>query len=220
MNKIKICDLFSLNNTFLVDLFSSSVYPWEILPKLKVFIDNLILRPPKDYTLLKDGILVGKGVEINPLATITAPAIIGSNTVIRPGAYLRGYTIIGSNCVIGNSTELKHCILLDYVQVPHYNYVGDSVLGNHAHLGAGVICSNLKNDKTNVVVKGETTYETYLRKVGCFLGDNVDIGCNSVINPGTVVGKNSKVYPLSFLRGVIEENCIVKHKEKTHFNNT
>lgn len=224
MNKIRTCDLFDINIPFLCSLFSSTVYPWELLPKLKDFINNLILNPPNDYTILQDGILMGKNVEISPLATIIAPCIIGHNTIVRPGAYLRGYVIIGSNCVVGNSTELKHCVLLDNVQVPHYNYVGDSILGNHSHLGAGVICSNLKNDKSNVIIKGETNYETYLRKVGCFLGDNTDIGCNSVLNPGTVVGKNTKVYPLSFLRGVIKENCIVKQNGNIinfdNFNNT
>ena len=176
-------------------------------------IAALLAEGIEGYTLLKEGVLVGKNVKIAATATIEPPAIIGNNTEIRPGAYLRGQVIVGDGCVVGNSTELKHCILLDAVQAPHYNYVGDSVLGFHAHLGAGVICSNLKADGKPVVIHGDEDYPTGLRKVGAFLGDGADIGCNSVLNPGTVVGQNSSVYPLTPLRGVIGANCIVKNAQ-------
>ena len=154
--------------------------------------------------------LIGKDVKIHESAVIEPPAIIGNGCEIRPGAYIRGNVITGDGCVIGNSSELKNCILLSRVQVPHYNYVGDSVLGNRAHMGAGSICSNLKSDKSNITVKGDRTYETGLRKFGAILGDGADIGCGSVLNPGTVIGKDTSVYPLTAVRGVIACGCIVK----------
>ena len=157
-----------------------------------------------------DGILVGEHVRIHPAATIEPPAVIGAGTEIRPGAFLRGNVIIGENCVIGNSSELKNCILLDGVQVPHYNYVGDSILGNRAHMGAGSICSNLKSDGKPVVIHGDEEYATGLRKVGGILADGADIGCGCVLNPGTIIGKNTSVYPLTSVRGVIGEASIVK----------
>ena len=143
-------------------------------------------------------------------AVAVYPAVIGHGCEVRVGAYIRGNVITGENCVIGNSSELKNCILLSRVQVPHYNYVGDSVLGNRAHMGAGAICSNLKSDKSNVAVKGDEIYETGLRKFGAILGDGADIGCGSVLNPGTVIGRESSVYPLTSVRGVIPCRCIVK----------
>ncbi|MBQ4037741.1 MAG: UDP-N-acetylglucosamine pyrophosphorylase [Clostridia bacterium] len=162
------------------------------------------------YRFLSEGVLVGEDVTIYPGATILPPAVIGKGTEIRPGAFLRGAVITGENCVIGNSSELKNCILLDRVQAPHYNYVGDSVLGNRAHMGAGSVCSNLKSDGKAVVIHGEEEYETGLRKVGAILGDGADIGCGCVLNPGTVVGKNTSVYPLTCLRGVYPADSIVK----------
>ena len=153
-------------------------------------------------------------MQIANTATILPPAIIGAGTEIRPGAYLRGNVICGYNCVIGNSTELKNVVLLDKVQVPHYNYVGDSVLGNRAHLGGGAICSNLKADGKNVVIHGDQEYETGLRKIGAILGDHADVGCGCVLNPGTVVGKNTSVYPLTSLRGVYPADCIVKAQKE------
>ena len=146
-------------------------------------------------------------------ATIEGTAVIGHGTVLRPGAYLRGGVLIGSGCVIGNSTELKNCLIMDGAQVPHYNYVGDSVLGRKAHMGAGAVCSNLKSDGKNVVVRGTRNYETGLRKVGAFLGDGADIGCGCVLSPGTVVGCGTSVYPLTHLRGVIPPGCIVKRPD-------
>lgn len=181
-----------------------------MLPLIKEYIKKLIADGIDGYTEISDGVLVGKDVKIYPTATIEAPAIIGDGTEIRPGAFIRGSVITGKNCVIGNSSELKNCILLDKVQVPHYNYVGDSVLGNFAHMGAGSICSNLKSDGKPVVIHADKDYETGLRKIGGILADHADIGCGCVLNPGTVVGKNTSVYPLTSLRGVISGGCIVK----------
>ncbi|MBQ7053753.1 MAG: UDP-N-acetylglucosamine pyrophosphorylase [Oscillospiraceae bacterium] len=166
------------------------------------------------YRLLAEDVLIGEDVTIAPTATIIGPSVIGRGTEIRPGAYIRGNVITGERCVIGNSSELKNCVLLNDVQAPHYNYIGDSVLGNHAHLGAGAVCSNLKADGKNVVIRGDRDYETKRRKVGAILGDGADIGCNSVINPGTVVGKNTSVYPLTSLRGVYPSDCIVKSQKE------
>ena len=156
---------------------------------------------------------MGERVKIYPTATIEGPTIIGSDCEIRPGAFIRGNVITGSGCVIGNSSELKNCILLNHVQVPHYNYIGDSILGYKAHTGAGTICSNLKTDGKSVVIHGAVDYETGLRKVGAILGDNTDIGCNTVLNPGTVVGRGTSVYPMTRLRGVYPENSIVKSEK-------
>ena len=211
MNKtVKTKELFDCEVTYLKELFSSCEYPWEMLPLLKEYIKKLIADGIEGYTEISDGVLVGKDVKIYPTAAIEAPAIIGDGTEVRPGAFIRGSVITGKNCVIGNSSELKNCILLDKVQVPHYNYVGDSVLGNFAHMGAGSICSNLKSDGKPVVIHADTDYETGLRKIGGILADHADIGCGCVINPGTVIGKNTSVYPLTALRGVIGEGYIVK----------
>lgn len=212
--KVKNDQLFSKIPNEISSLFCNSQFPWDALKGLKTTICSLLENPPKGYKLLSEGILVGENVKIHPNAVIEAPAVIGGNTEIRPGAYLRGFVFCGTGCVIGNSTELKHCILMDHVQVPHYNYVGDSILGDHAHLGAGSVCSNLKSDGKNVVVHGDTEYETDLRKLGGILGDGADIGCGCVLNPGTVIGKKTSVYPLTPLRGVYPEDCIVKEANK------
>lgn len=208
--KVKTAELFDCQTPYLKELFDNSEYPWEMLPKIKAHILSIIENGMDGYTLLKEGVLVGEGVKIAPTATIEGPTVIGAGTEIRPGAYIRGSVITGEGCVIGNSSELKNCVLLNTVQVPHYNYVGDSVLGNYAHMGAGSICSNLKSDGKNVVIKGDVEYETGLRKIGGILGDHADIGCGCVLNPGTVIGKNTSVYPLNSLRGVFPEGCIVK----------
>ena len=208
--KVKTAELFDCQTPYLKELFDNSEYPWEMLPKIKAHILSIIENGMEGYTLLKEGVLVGEGVKIAPTATIEGPTVIGAGTEIRPGAYIRGSVITGEGCVIGNSSELKNCVLLNTVQVPHYNYVGDSVLGNYAHMGAGSICSNLKSDGKNVVIKGDVEYETGLRKIGGILGDHADIGCGCVLNPGTVIGKNTSVYPLNSLRGVFPEGCIVK----------
>lgn len=210
MKKVKTSELFDCKTPYLKELFEGSVYPWDMLPKIKDYIKKLLENGIEGFTEISDGVLVGENVTISPTAVINAPAIIGSGTEIRPGAFIRGNVITGENCVIGNSSEFKNCILLDNVQAPHYNYIGDSVLGNYSHTGAGVICSNLKSDGKNIVVHGDTDYETGLRKIGAILADHADIGCQCVLNPGTVIGKNTSVYPLTSVRGVIPEGCIVK----------
>lgn len=209
-DKIKISDLYDCYPTYLNKLFESCEYPWELLPLIKEHISELIRDGIEGFTLYSDNVLIGQNVTIHPTADINGPAIIGHGTEIRPGAYLRGNVITGSNCVIGNSSELKNCILLNKVQVPHYNYVGDSILGNHSHMGAGSICSNLKSDGKNVVIRGKESYDTGLRKVGAFLGDGADVGCGCVLNPGVVIGKETSVYPLTALRGIYDSGCIVK----------
>jgi NDP-sugar pyrophosphorylase family protein len=185
-----------------------------MLPKIKNLALSLIESGMEDFTEIKPGVLVGKDVKIADTATIDAPAIIGHGTEIRPGAYIRGSVITGSNCVLGNSSEFKNCIILDKAQIPHYNYVGDSVLGNRAHMGAGSICSNLKSDGKAVVIHAEENIETGLRKIGGILADGADIGCGCVVNPGTVIGKNTSAYPLTALRGVYPANSIIKATDK------
>ena len=209
MNKlVKTKDLYASWPEYVNTLFEENEYPWEMLPKIKAHILELIEKGIPGYTLIAEGVLVGENVKIYPTATIEAPAIIGSGTEVRPGAFIRGSVITGEGCVIGNSSELKNCVLLNKVQIPHYNYIGDSVLGNKAH--TGTICSNLKSDGKAFVIHGETDYETGLRKIGGILADGADVGCGSVINPGTVIGKNTSVYPLTPLRGVYPADCIVK----------
>ena len=212
--KVRVAELFDCSVPYLKKLLDGCEYPWEMLPKLGKYIENLIKDGIKGFELLSDGVLVGKNVKIYENVTIEPPAIIGDGCVLRPGAFLRGNVILGENCVVGNSTELKNCVLLNRVQVPHYNYVGDSVLGNGAHLGAGAICSNLKSDKSTVRVKTDGgVYDTGIRKFGAALADNADVGCGCVLNPGTVVGKNTRIYPLVSVRGVIPADRIVKSAE-------
>ena len=214
MNKcVKTKELFDCKTPYLIELFEKYTYPWEMLPEIKNYIQSLIEGDMDGFTEISEGVFVGENVKIYPTAVIEAPAIIGAGTEIRPGAFVRGNVITGANCVIGNSTELKNCVMLEHVQVPHYNYVGDSVLGNYAHMGAGSICSNLKSDGKAVVIHADTDYETGLRKIGGILADCADVGCGCVLNPGTVIGKNTSVYPLNALRGVYPENCIVKSSE-------
>ena len=212
--KVKTKELFDCTVPYLVPLFEENEYPWEMLPKIKELAKKIIAEGLEGYTLISDDVLIGENVKIYSTATIEGPTVIGSGTEVRPGAFIRGGVITGENCVIGNSSELKNCILLNKVQIPHYNYVGDSILGNKAHTGAGTICSNLKSDGKNIVVHGKIEYETGLRKIGGILADGADVGCGSVINPGTIIGKNTSVYPLTSLRGVYPAECIVKsHKE-------
>lgn len=211
MNKsVKTAELFDCHTEYLKKLFSECEYPWEMLPKIGDYISELIKSGLPGFEKISDNILIGKDVKIYDTAVIEGPAIIGDRTVIRPGAFIRGNVITGADCVIGNSSELKSCILCEMVQVPHYNYVGDSVLGNHAHMGAGSICSNLKSDGKPVVIHSDTDYVTSLRKIGGILADGADIGCGCVLNPGTVIGKSTSVYPLNSLRGVFPADCIVK----------
>lgn len=208
--KVETKELFDCKTPYLTNLFDAHKYPWEILANIKEYIYGLIENGLEGFTEISEGVLVGKNVKIYPNAVIEAPAIIGEGTEIRPGAFIRGCVITGANCVIGNSSELKNCVLLDKVQVPHYNYVGDSVLGNRAHMGAGSICSNLKSDGKAVVIHADKEYETGIRKIGGILADGADVGCGCVINPGTIIGKNTSVYPLTSLRGVFPCDCIVK----------
>lgn len=210
---VKTTELYTCETPYLQPLFEKAEYPWEILPRIKEYILSLIETGIPGYTEIKPGVLAGENVTIYPNTVIEAPAIIGSGTEIRPSAFLRGAVITGENCVIGNSSELKNCVLLNHVQVPHYNYVGDSILGNFAHMGAGSICSNLKSDGKPVVIHGDKEYETGLRKIGGILADGADIGCGCVLNPGTVIGKSTSVYPLNSLRGVFPANCIVKNSD-------
>ncbi|MBR2404220.1 MAG: UDP-N-acetylglucosamine pyrophosphorylase [Clostridia bacterium] len=195
---------------YLQELFERCKYAWQIIPEIKDVAAELLKQGIRGYSLIADGVLVGENVSIAPTATIIGPCIIGEGSELRPGAYIRGNVIIGKNCVVGNSCELKNCILLDFCQVPHYNYIGDSVLGNHCHMGAGAICSNLKADGTSVVVRAECSYDTALRKMGAIVADYADVGCGCVLNPGTVIGRGTSVYPLTSLRGVIASGCIVK----------
>ncbi len=208
--KVKTSELYENVPQYLKSFFDQTTYPWELLPQIKNIVKQFLENGLDGYSLYSEGVLIGEGVKIHPSAVIEPPAVIGAGTEVRPGAFLRGNVICGEGCVIGNSTELKNCILLDRVQVPHYNYVGDSILGFRAHMGAGSICSNLKSDGKNIVIRGEENIETGLRKIGGILADFADIGCGSVLNPGTVIGKNTSVYPLTSLRGVYPENSIVK----------
>lgn len=214
MLNITIEALFDLTKaTNSADIFTNHTYPWEVLPLIKDYtLTTGSTLSFDDYDLIGENVWAHDSVEIAPTATIIGPCIIGEGTVIRPGAYIRGNVIIGKNCVVGNSTEIKNSIIFDDVQIPHYNYVGDSVLGYHSHMGAGAITSNVKADKTNVVIKGVGVMaETGLRKCGAFLGDFADIGCNSVLNPGTVIGRKTNVYPLSSVRGVVPAASIYKN---------
>lgn len=214
IKQVKISELFDSITPYLEGLFDGCTYPWEVLPKIGSYMKDMMANEMEGFHEIAPGVWVGENVQIASTATILPPAIIGAGTEIRPGAYLRGNVICGYNCVIGNSTELKNVVLLDKVQVPHYNYVGDSVLGNRAHLGGGAICSNLKADGKNVVIHGDQEYETGLRKIGAILGDHADVGCGCVLNPGTVIGKNTSVYPLTSLRGVYPADCIVKAQKE------
>ena len=211
LNKhIKTSELFSTENKYIKPFLERFEYPWLALPEIKGYIKELIKSGIEGYTLIGDDVLVGENVKIYPTATVEGPTIIGSNTEIRPGAFIRGSALVGEGCVIGNSTEMKNCILCDGVQVPHYNYVGDSILGDKAHMGAGSICSNFKAGGSNVVIHADKDYVTNLRKIGAILGDGADIGCGSVLNPGTIIGKGTRVYPLTCTRGVYPEKAIVK----------
>lgn len=204
--------ILDINKTISKDLFKETNYPREVLPYIKDYIITLGNNLDKDnYTEIEDHIWVGSNVEIDKLSTIIAPCIIDDNTIIRPGAYIRGNAIIGKNCVIGNSTEINNAIIFDNCQLPHYNYVGDSILGYHVHLGAGVILSNLKNDGTNIDIKYKgKKVSTGMRKMGSVVGDSTEVGCNSVLYPGTIIGKNTNIYPLTRVRGIINSNSIVK----------
>ena len=207
---MKINELYDLQHTQAAAYLSAFTYPWEALKGIKDMILTLGPTLGEDYEQVSENVWVHKTAKVAPTAFLGAPCIIGANTEVRHCAFVRGSALVGENCVVGNSVELKNVILFDNVQTPHYNYVGDSILGYKSHMGAGSITSNVKSDKTLVVIKGEEKIETNQKKVGAMLGDFVEVGCNSVLNPGTVVGRNSSIYPLSCVRGVIPENSIYK----------
>jgi len=211
---VKISELFDLDKTIAAELFQGKTYPWEVLSDIKDFILKLgETLSPEEFDHPEDGVWIAKDAKVFPSAYIGSPCIIDHEAEVRHCAFIRGSAIVGKGAVVGNSTELKNVILFDKVQVPHYNYVGDSVLGYKAHMGAGSITSNVKSDKSLVVIKnGAELIETGRKKVGAMLGDEVEVGCNSVLNPGTVVGRNSNVYPLSCVRGVVPAKSIYKAK--------
>ena len=208
----RIDELLDLSHTLAKDYFSQFTYPWEALPGIGQMI--LALGPtldPNEYEERQSHVWVHKTAQVYPSAYLGAPCIIGPNTEVRHCAFIRGNALVGEKCVVGNSVELKNVILFDGVQVPHYNYVGDSILGYKAHMGAGSITSNVKADKSLVVVHGNQEIPTGLKKFGTILGDRAEIGCNSVLNPGSLVGRDSNVYPLTCVRGVVPPNSICKN---------
>ena len=208
-------ELFELEHSLAGTYLKQYEYPWQVLGNISELIIELGNKlDKKNYTEIKENVWVEKSANIYPSAYINGPCIIGKNSEVRHCAFIRGSALIGDNCVVGNSVELKNVILFDNVQVPHFNYVGDSILGYKAHMGAGSITSNIKSDKTLVVVRNsEEELETGLKKFGAILGDYVEVGCNSVLNPGTVVGKNTNIYPLSRVRGQVPNNSIYKDSD-------
>lgn len=213
---ITVENMYDLTETIAADIFQGVEYPWEVLPKIKEFIVRLgETLPEEKYEKRGENIWIARTATVAPTASITGPCIIDEEAEVRHCAFIRGSAIVGKGAVVGNSTELKNVILFNKVQVPHYNYVGDSVLGYKSHMGAGAITSNVKSDKKNVVVKASSgNIETGMKKFGAMLSDNVEVGCGSVLNPGTVVGRNCNIYPLSSVRGVIAANSIYKNKSE------
>ena len=212
MEDMRIDNMYDLSQTIAGELFEGKTYPWEVLPEIGDFILKLgATLDPEEYEKRGENIWIAKSATVAPTASINGPCIIGKNTEVRQCAFIRGKAIVGEGCVVGNSTELKNVVLFNKVQVPHYNYVGDSVLGFKSHTGAGAITSNVKQDKTLVKVNYYgTRVETGLKKFGAMLADNVEVGCNSVLNPGTVVGRHSNIYPLSMVRGFVPAESIMK----------
>lgn len=212
MNNVKITELYDLTHTIAADYLKQFTYPWEALKGIGELIISLGNQlNPDEYDNPAENVWIHKTAKVFPSAYIGTPCIIGANTEVRHCAFIRGSALVGENCVVGNSVELKNVIIFDNVQTPHYNYVGDSILGYKSHMGAGSITSNVKSDKTNVVIKSNgETMETGIKKIGAMLGDYVEVGCNSVLNPGTVVGRNSNIYPTSCVRGVVPADSIWK----------
>ena len=212
MKEITVKELYTLDETIAKDLFEGVTYPWEVLPKISAFILKLGATLPADeYEKVGDDVWIARSANVFPSAYIHGPAIIGKNAEVRHCAFIRGNAIVGEGAVPGNGTEIQNVVLFNKVQVPHYNYVGDSILGYKAHMGAGSITSNVKSDKKLVVVKTpEGNIETGIKKFGAMLGDEVEVGCGSVLNPGTVVGAHSNIYPLSSVRGVVPAGSIYK----------
>ena len=209
---LTIRELYDLDHTLAGEYLAQFTYPWEALSGIKEMIVRLgETLDPAEYPQVSPQVWVHKTAAVAPTAYLGAPCIIGANTEVRHCAFIRGAALVGENCVVGNSVELKNVILFDHVQTPHYNYVGDSILGYYSHMGAGSITSNVKSDKTPVVVHGQgEDVPTGLKKMGAMLGDHVEVGCNSVLNPGTVIGRSSNIYPLSCVRGVVPERSIWK----------
>ena len=207
-------EIFSMEHTLAAPLLEKCDKPWEALPRIKEFILSLGPTLSKEhFDEISPNVWVAKSARISPAAEISGPTVIGEESEVRPGAFIRGGVLVGRGCVVGNSTEVKNSIIFDSVQIPHYNYVGDSILGYRSHLGAGAVTSNVKSDKSLVtVMMGTDRIATGLKKFGAILGDYVEVGCNSVLNPGTVVGKNSNIYPLSCVRGVIPSESIFKNR--------
>ena len=214
LEALTVKENYSLDQTIAKDIFNGVTYPWEVLPKISSFILELGATLSEDeYEKRGENVWVAKSAKVAPTAFINGPAIIGKDAEVRHCAFIRGNAIVGEGAVVGNSTELKNAVLFNKVQVPHYNYVGDAVLGYKSHMGAGSICSNVKSDKKLVVVKdGDEKIETGLKKFGAMLGDNVEVGCGSVLNPGTVIGRCCNIYPLSSVRGCVPANHIDKSK--------
>ena len=209
---MKIEELYDINHTLAKDYLKQFEYPWEALAGIKEFIINLGKSLDKnEYKEIKENVWVHNSAKIFESAYLGEPCIIGENTEVRHCAFIRGSALVGNNSVVGNSVELKNVIIFDNVEVPHYNYVGDSILGFKSHMGAGSITSNVKSDRSLVVIHGEEDIYTNIKKVGAFLGDYAEIGCNSVLNPGTIIGRHTNVYPLSSVRGVVPENSIYKN---------
>lgn len=217
MDSALVKNLYTLSESMAGEWLSGFDYPWEALKEIGYIIKKLSRHLDMDiYEKRGEDIWIARSAKVWPTVSVTGPCIIGENTEVRQCAFIRGNALVGNNCVVGNSTELKNVILFNHVQVPHYNYVGDSILGFYSHMGAGSITSNVKSDKQLVVVKDAVSgekIETGLKKFGAMLGDHVEVGCNSVLNPGTVVGKNTNIYPVSCVRGVIPENSIFKNQE-------
>ena len=210
----KIAEMLDLEHTIAAELFSGKTYAWEVLPEIKAFILKLgPTLPESEFDHPAEDVWIAKDAKVFPSAHIGGPCIIDHEAEVRHCAFIRGSAIVGKGCVVGNAVELKNVVLFDKVQTPHYNYVGDSVLGYKAHMGAGSITSNVKSDKTLVVVKGDVNIETGLKKFGAILGDNVEVGCNSVLNPGSVIGRRASIYPTSSVRGVVPEDSIYKAKD-------
>ena len=211
---VKIEELYDVKHTLAADYLKGFTYPWEVLKEIGAIIEAIGKQlPSEEYLQIQEHIWVHRTAELAPTAYLGAPCIIGANTQVRHGAFIRGSALVGENCVVGNSVELKNVILFDGVQVPHYNYVGDSILGYKAHMGAGSLTSNVKSDKSLVTIHTQPPIPTGIKKVGAMLGDYVEVGCNSVLNPGTVVGRNTNIYPGSSVRGVVPADSIYKSKD-------
>lgn len=219
METALVKNLYTLEESIAGEWLSGFEYPWEALKEIGYIIKKLSLHLDMDiYEKKGEDIWIARSARVWPTVSVTGPCIIGERTEVRQCAFIRGNALVGNDCVVGNSTELKNVILFNHVQVPHYNYVGDSILGFYSHMGAGSITSNVKADRLPVVVKDHATgekIETGLKKFGAMLGDHVEVGCNTVLNPGTVVGKNSNIYPVSSVRGVVPENSIYKSMDET-----